>query len=96
MMAQLIQERKPLSVNPLKLSAPLGAALAFLGIKGCLPLFHGSQGCTAFAKALLVRHFREAIPMSTTAMSEVDTILGGGRRMSKLPSSPWWRRPSRS
>jgi nitrogenase molybdenum-iron cofactor biosynthesis protein NifN len=77
MMAQLIQERKPLSVNPLKLSAPLGAALAFLGIKGCLPLFHGSQGCTAFAKALLVRHFREAIPMSTTAMSEVDTILGG-------------------
>ncbi|MEN9261225.1 MAG: nitrogenase iron-molybdenum cofactor biosynthesis protein NifN [Thermostichus sp. HHBFW_bins_43] len=76
-MAQIIQDRKPLSVNPLKLSAPLGAALAFLGIKGCLPLFHGSQGCTAFAKVVLVRHFREAIPMATTAMSEVDTILGG-------------------
>ncbi len=76
-MAQLLQERKSLTVNPLKLSAPLGAALAFLGIKGCLPLFHGSQGCTAFAKVVLVRHFREAIPMSTTAMSEVDTILGG-------------------
>lgn len=76
-MAQLIHERKSLSVNPLKLSAPLGAALAFLGIKGCLPLFHGSQGCTAFAKVVLVRHFREAIPMATTAMSEVNTILGG-------------------
>jgi nitrogenase molybdenum-iron protein NifN len=76
-MAQLIHDRKSLTVNPLKLSAPLGAALAFLGVKGCLPLFHGSQGCTAFAKVVLVRHFREAIPMSTTAMSEVDTILGG-------------------
>lgn len=76
-MALIIHDRKPLTINPLKLSAPLGAALAFLGVKGCLPLFHGSQGCTAFAKVVLVRHFREAIPMSTTAMSEVDTILGG-------------------
>jgi nitrogenase molybdenum-iron protein NifN len=40
-------------------------------------LFHGSQGCTAFAKVLLVRHFREAIPLATTAMTEVTTILGG-------------------
>jgi nitrogenase molybdenum-iron protein NifN len=42
-----------------------------------VPLFHGSQGCTAFAKVILVRHFREAIPVATTAMSEVSTILGG-------------------
>ena len=42
-----------------------------------MPLFHGSQGCTAFAKVMLVRHFREAIPIATTAMSEVTTILGG-------------------
>ncbi len=46
-----------------------------------MPLFHGSQGCTAFAKVLLVRHFREAIPMSTTAMTEVSTILGGGENV---------------
>ena len=55
----------------------MGAALAFLGLKGIVPLFHGSQGCTAFAKVLLVRHFREAIPLATTAMTEVSTILGG-------------------
>ncbi len=42
-----------------------------------IPLFHGSQGCTAFAKVVLVRHFREAIPLATTAMTEVTTILGG-------------------
>lgn len=42
-----------------------------------MPLFHGSQGCTAFAKVMLVRHFREAIPLSTTAMTEVATVLGG-------------------
>ncbi|WP_416669584.1 bifunctional nitrogenase iron-molybdenum cofactor biosynthesis protein NifEN [Egbenema bharatensis] len=69
--------KKAIAVNPLKQSQPLGAALAFLGVKGMMPLFHGSQGCTAFAKVMLVRHFREAIPLSTTAMTEVSTILGG-------------------
>ncbi|NEQ73679.1 MAG: bifunctional nitrogenase iron-molybdenum cofactor biosynthesis protein NifEN [Okeania sp. SIO2C9] len=69
--------KKSLSTNPLKLSQPLGASLAYLGIKGMMPLFHGTQGCTAFAKVLLVNHFHEAIPLSTTAMTEVTTILGG-------------------
>ncbi|MGG6296399.1 bifunctional nitrogenase iron-molybdenum cofactor biosynthesis protein NifEN [Leptolyngbya sp. AN02str] len=74
---QIITSKKAIAINPLKQSQPLGAALAFLGLKGMMPLFHGSQGCTAFAKVMLVRHFREAIPLSTTAMTEVSTILGG-------------------
>lgn len=76
-MTTIARNKKSVAVNPLKQSPPLGAALAFLGIKGIVPLFHGSQGCTAFAKVLLVRHFREAIPLATTAMTEVSTILGG-------------------
>lgn len=76
-MAILTNPQKSVAVNPLKQSQPLGAALAFLGLKGIIPLMHGSQGCTAFAKVVLVRHFREAIPLSTTAMTEVSTILGG-------------------
>ncbi|PSN08522.1 nitrogenase iron-molybdenum cofactor biosynthesis protein NifN [filamentous cyanobacterium CCT1] len=73
----MIARRKAVAVNPLKQSQPLGAALAFLGIQGAMPLFHGSQGCTAFAKVMLVNHFQEAIPLATTAMSEVSTVLGG-------------------
>lgn len=69
--------RKACTVNPLKMSQPLGAALAFLGLDRCLPVLHGSQGCTSFGLVLLVRHFRESIPMQTTAMNEVTTILGG-------------------
>lgn len=76
-MATVVVQNKPVVVNPLKQSQTLGAALAFLGLKGMMPLLHGSQGCTAFAKVILVRHFREAIPLSTTAMTEVSTILGG-------------------
>ena len=76
-MARVITSTKQCTVNPLKMSQPLGAALAFLGMDRCLPLFHGAQGCTSFGLVLLVRHFRETIPLQTTAMTEVTTVLGG-------------------
>jgi nitrogenase molybdenum-iron protein alpha/beta subunit len=67
--------RRPLAVNPLKASQPIGAALAFLGLRNSLPMLHGSQGCTAFGKVFFVRHFREPIPLQTTAMDQVSTIM---------------------
>lgn len=80
-MAKLTHPKRALSTNPLKSSAPLGAALAYLGIDRSIPLFHGSQGCTAFAMVHLVRHFKEAVPLQTTAMNEITTILGGGEQI---------------
>jgi nitrogenase molybdenum-iron protein NifN len=76
-MAKLVTGKKACAVNPLKMSQPIGAALAFMGLRGCMPLLHGSQGCTSFGLVLFVRHFKEAIPLQTTAMSEVATVLGG-------------------
>ncbi len=76
-MAKVVIPKKSCSVNPLKMSQPIGAALAFMGLRGCMPLLHGSQGCTSFGLVLFVRHFKEAIPLQTTAMSEVATVLGG-------------------
>ncbi len=76
-MAAIQTHAKSASVNPLKSSQPLGAAFAYLGVAGAVPLFHGSQGCTSFALVLFVRHFKETIPLQTTAMDEVSTILGG-------------------
>ena len=76
-MAEVIYSTKACTVNPLKMSQTIGAALAFLGLDRCLPLLHGSQGCTAFGLVLFVRHFRETIPFQTTTMNEVTTVLGG-------------------
>ena len=39
-------------------------------------MLHGSQGCTAFGKVFFVRHFREPIPLQTTAMDQVSTVMG--------------------
>jgi nitrogenase molybdenum-iron protein NifN len=76
-MASVTVSKKSCAVNPLKMSQPIGGALAFMGMANCMPVLHGSQGCTAFGLVLFVRHFREAIPLQTTAMNEVTTIMGG-------------------
>ena len=76
-MATVTRSKKSCTVNPLKMSQPIGGALAYLGLNKCMPVLHGSQGCTAFGLVLFVRHFREAIPLQTTAMNEATTIMGG-------------------
>ncbi|MGQ0682663.1 nitrogenase iron-molybdenum cofactor biosynthesis protein NifN [Bradyrhizobium sp.] len=76
-MATVTIGKKACAVNPLKMSQPIGGAFAFMGLRGSMPLLHGSQGCTSFGLTLFVRHFKEAVPLQTTAMSEVATVLGG-------------------
>lgn len=70
--------KKPLQINPLKLSQPMGALLAFLGIKECMPLMHGSQGCASFSKVFFTRHFNEPIAVQTTAVNDITAVVDGG------------------
>ena len=72
----VLRRSKALSVSPLKASATIGASLAFMGIDRAMPLMHGAQGCTAFGKVFFVRHFREPIPLQTTAMDQISSVMG--------------------
>ncbi|WP_345991783.1 nitrogenase iron-molybdenum cofactor biosynthesis protein NifN [Sulfurimonas sp. HSL-1716] len=71
-------EHKPLQVNPIKHSQPMGAALAFMGIRNCLPLMHASQGCASYTKVFFTRHFNEPIAMYNTSVSDITAVLDGG------------------
>ena len=75
-MAEILKRNKALSVSPLKASQPMGGSLACLGFDKAIPMLHGSQGCTAVAKVFFVRHFREPIPLQTTAMDQASSVLG--------------------
>lgn len=75
-MAEILKRNKALSVNPLKASQPMGGSLACLGFDRAIPMLHGSQGCTAFAKVFFVRHFREPIPLQSTAMDQASSVMG--------------------
>ncbi|WP_163547953.1 nitrogenase component 1 [Candidatus Frankia nodulisporulans] len=80
-MARIVTTERGATIDPLKHSQPLGAAMVFLGLAGSMPIMHGSMGCASFAKALLTRHFNEPIPLQTTAISEVTAVFGSGESM---------------
>lgn len=77
-MGTLTPQTKPLQVNPFKLSQPMGATLAFLGVDCCMPLMHGGQGCTSFTKVYFTRHFGEPIAIQTSALTDAIAVLDGG------------------
>lgn len=72
-----IMERKALTVNPAKTCQPIGAMYAALGIHGCMPHSHGSQGCCAYHRSMLTRHYREPIPATTSSFTEGSSVFGG-------------------
>ena len=75
-MTEITKRSKALSVNPLKASSTLGASLAIMGINRAIPMIHGSQGCTAFGKVFFVQHFQEPIPLQTSALDQIGTVMG--------------------
>ncbi|WP_321416003.1 nitrogenase molybdenum-iron protein subunit beta [uncultured Desulfobacter sp.] len=72
-----IRERKTLVVNPAKTCQPIGAMYAALGVHGCLPHSHGSQGCCAYHRSTLSRHYREPVMAATSSFTEGASVFGG-------------------
>ncbi len=69
------------TMNPCNMCMPIGSVLAFRGIEGCMPLFHGSQGCATYMRLYLAHHFREPVDIASSALSEKGTVYGGSANL---------------
>ncbi|MBF0391012.1 MAG: nitrogenase [Desulfamplus sp.] len=67
--------------NACKLCTPIGATLAFQGIEGCIPLLHGSQGCSTYMRRYLISHFKEPVDIASSNFTEETAIFGGGANL---------------
>ncbi len=74
-------ERSALRVNPAKTCQPVGAMYAALGVHECMPHSHGSQGCCAFHRMFLTRHFKDPAMASTSSFTEGASVFGGGTNL---------------
>jgi nitrogenase molybdenum-iron protein beta chain len=72
-----ITERSALMINPAKTCQPIGAMYAALGIHSCLPHSHGSQGCCAYHRSTLTRHYKEPVMAGTSSFTEGASVFGG-------------------
>ncbi|WP_321495718.1 nitrogenase component 1 [uncultured Desulfobacter sp.] len=67
--------------NACKLCTPLGATLVFQGIEGCVPLLHGSQGCSTYMRRYLISHFKEPVDIASSNFTEETAVFGGGANL---------------
>lgn len=67
--------------NACKMCTPLGAALVFQGIEGCVPLLHGSQGCSTYMRRYLISHFKEPVDIASSNFTEETAVFGGGANL---------------
>jgi nitrogenase molybdenum-iron protein beta chain len=74
-------DRKALTINPSKTCQPVGAMYAALGLHGCLPHSHGSQGCCSYHRSALTRHFKEPVMAATSSFSEGSSVFGGSSNL---------------
>jgi nitrogenase molybdenum-iron protein beta chain len=72
-----IIEREALTINPAKTCQPIGAMYAALGVHGCLPHSHGSQGCCSYHRSALTRHYKEPVMAATSSFTEGSSVFGG-------------------
>ncbi|ETD83520.1 nitrogenase molybdenum-iron protein subunit beta [Rhodobacter capsulatus] len=69
--------REALTINPAKACQPVGAVFAAQGYEGTLPFVHGSQGCVAYYRSHLSRHFKEPSAAVSSSMTEDAAVFGG-------------------
>lgn len=70
-------KREALTINPAKTCQPVGAMYAALGVHGCLPHSHGSQGCCSYHRTALTRHYKEPVMAATSSFTEGSSVFGG-------------------
>jgi nitrogenase molybdenum-iron protein beta chain len=70
-------KREALTINPAKTCQPVGAMYAALGVHGCMPHSHGSQGCCSYHRSALTRHYKEPVMAATSSFTEGASVFGG-------------------
>ena len=69
--------REAATINPAKACQPLGAVFAGAGYENTLSFVHGSQGCVAYYRSHLARHFKEPVSAVSSSMTEDAAVFGG-------------------
>lgn len=72
-----------LNVNPCKMCMPMGSVSAFYGIKKCMTILHGSQGCSTYIRRHMATHYNEPVDIASSSLTEEGTVFGGEHNLIK-------------
>jgi nitrogenase molybdenum-iron protein alpha/beta subunit/MoaA/NifB/PqqE/SkfB family radical SAM enzyme len=62
---------------------PMGVATALYGIKNCMTILHGSQGCSTYIRRHMATHYNEPVDIASSSLTEEGTVYGGENNLIK-------------
>ncbi len=68
-------------INPIFTCQPAGAQFASIGIKDCIGIVHGGQGCVMFVRLMFSQHFKESFELASSSVHEEGAVFGALKRV---------------
>jgi nitrogenase molybdenum-iron protein alpha/beta subunit/molybdenum cofactor biosynthesis enzyme MoaA/predicted Fe-Mo cluster-binding NifX family protein len=59
----------------------MGAVTALYGIKKCMSILHGSQGCSTYIRRHMATHYNEPVDIASSSLTEEGTVYGGEKNL---------------
>ncbi|PKU24705.1 Fe-only nitrogenase subunit beta [Telmatospirillum siberiense] len=69
------------TINPIFTCQPAGAQFASIGIKDCIGIVHGGQGCVMFVRLLISQHLKESFEIASSSVHEDGAVFGACGRV---------------
>lgn len=69
------------TINPIFTCQPAGVQFASIGIKDCIGIVHGGQGCVMFVRLLFSQHYKESFELASTSLHEDGAVFGATNRV---------------
>ena len=64
------------TINPIFTCQPAGAQYASIGVKDCIGIVHGGQGCVMFVRLLISQHLKESFEIASSSVHEDGAVFG--------------------
>ena len=75
-------------INPIFTCQPAGAQFVSIGIKDCIGIVHGGQGCVMFVRLLISQHLKESFELASSSVHEDGAVFGALKRVSLATLGP--------
>ncbi|AHF89182.1 Fe-only nitrogenase, beta subunit [Opitutaceae bacterium TAV1] len=81
MLCELKPKERAGVINPIFTCQPAGAQYASIGIKDCIGIVHGGQGCVMFVRLMFSQHFKESFELASSSVHEEGAVFGAVKRV---------------
>jgi nitrogenase molybdenum-iron protein beta chain len=81
MSCEIKQRERGGVINPILTCQPCGAQYASIGIKDCIAIVHGGQGCVMFVRMLFAQHFKDSFEIASSSVHEDGAVFGALKRV---------------